>query len=232
MSRAFPWTTTSLFLLLLSPTTCQQPEQFHLSLSGKPNERVVEFVTPAVGPNICFYGKTPVAPPTTPLPPSPLAPGYEYGAGYLVAGNDLFSSKLPLAGAAAWCSANSSCAGFTFASSDPDCYNCTILFKSAGEFAASPGWQTYVKPAPPILNATTNPFFFDTVGAMHTAVFTGLEPNTKYYYVCGNYTGGWGPLFSFTNGPTTWRAGIWADFGKNNDDDIDADSKCTVVHGW
>jgi hypothetical protein len=214
---------SSALLLLCAAVLAQQPEQFHISLSGQPGEMVIEFVThgPNPGPNTCFYGKDPsLAPPSTPLPPSPILPSYLYGAGYLVAGDDLFSLRMSIQAAGAWCSANATCAGFTFASEDPGCGNCSILFKSRAEFSEGTGWQTYEKPAPPSANATSTSFTYATVGNLHTAVLRGLQPAARYYYLCGNYSGGWGPLFSFVSEPTTWRAAIFADFGRDNDESL------------
>jgi hypothetical protein len=219
------------FFLLsaLSALACvlaQQPEQFHLSLTGRPAEMLVEFVSHgAVGPNTCFYSPAPLGPPATPLPPAPQLPGYQYGAGYLVAGDDLFAAKMGLQAAGAWCTANASCAGFTFASADPACADCSVLFKSAVQFFAAAGWQTYAKPPAPAPNATSTFFEYRNatlgpVGVMHAALLTGLAPRTRYYYVCGNATGGWGPEASFVSEPETWRAAVFADFGRDNGESL------------
>jgi len=69
-------------------------------------------------------------------------------------------------------------------------------------------------------NATSSAFFYETVGHMHTAVLRGLHSATRYYYTCGNYSSGWGPVFSFVNEPASWRACIFADFGRDNDESL------------
>jgi hypothetical protein len=205
-------------------------EQMHLSLSGVPGEMVAEFVTGVAAPYTCFYdASVPPVHPSNPLPPSPTVPGYLYGAGYLTAGDDLFSTTATVSAAAAWCSANSSCAGFTFANSDASCGGaaCRILFKSAAYFAAGAGWQTYEKPAAPRPNATSTFFPYTNVtlgpiGQMHTAVMSGLAPNTSYWYACGAGDD-WSPARQFVNAPA--RKGgdvyaIFADFGYDNDESL------------
>jgi hypothetical protein len=38
-------------------------------------------------------------------------------------------------------------------------------------------------------------------GALHTVLLEGLEPDTTYYYQCGNDKDGWSDEFSFTTAP-------------------------------
>lgn len=221
---------SSLLLQLLTLTAALAIEQMHLSLTGKPGEMAVEFVTAAAQPYSCFWDSSaPPAHPSTPLPPSPAVPGFLYGAGYLVAGDDLFSMSATVPAAAAWCSANATCVGFTFADADPSCGGaaCRMLFKSAAYFAPSTGWQTYEKPAPPRPNATSTFFPYlnaslGPIGQMHTAVMRGLAPNVSYYYACGSGDD-WSPVQQFVSGPR--RAGgdtyaIFADFGRDNDESL------------
>lgn len=147
-----------------------------------------------------------------------------------MAGDDLFSGMYTLSDAASWCSANSTCQGFTFASNFTDCNGqaCNVYFKSALAFAASAGWQTYEKPQAPINNATTTFFEYTNatlgaIGTLHTGLMTGLAPNTLYYYVVGNATGGWSPLKWFTNEPVRPGGPIYAilaDFGLGNDESL------------
>ena len=216
--------------LFLFPLAALAIEQMHLSLTGIPGHMAVEFVTARSSPYTCFWdASAPPVHPSPPLPPSQAVPGYLFGAGYLVAGDDLFSMTSTVPAAATWCSANASCAGFTFASADPTCGGaaCRILFKSAAYFAPSGGWQTYEKPAPPRPNATSTYFAYTNVtlgsiGQMHTAVMTGLSPNTAYWYACGNGDD-WSPARQFVNAPQ--REGgdvyaIFADFGRDNDQSL------------
>ena len=218
--------------LLLFASSALAVEQFHLSLSGAPGEMVVEFVSTALpgAPYTCFWQPaTPPAQPSAPLPPSPLLPGYLYGAGYLTAGDDLFAATATLQQAGALCAANSSCAGFTFADPSPDCgaRPCRVLFKSAAYFAAGAGWQTYEKPAPPRAN-TTSTFFQYTnqtlgpIGVLHTALMAGLERNTRYWYICGRGDD-WSPARSFVSEPQREGGDVYlimADFGLGNDESL------------
>ena len=205
-------------------------EQMHLSLSGLPGEMVVEFVTKVPQPYTCFWdAAAPPVHPSPPLPPAPAVPGYLYGAGYLTAGDDLFSLEATVPAAAAWCSANASCAGFTFANADPGCGGaaCRILFKSAAYFSPGAGWQTFEKPAAARPNATSTFFPYlnasqGPIGQMHSAVMRGLAPNTAYWYLCGSGDD-WSPARQFVSAPQ--REGgdvfaVFADFGRDNDESL------------
>ena len=220
-------------LMLNSPlVTSQQPDMIHLSLSGKPNEMVVDFVSHGqmCGPNYVYWSTIPFSPDDVSSMVHDV-PGYNYKAGYLEAGDDIYSSAMSVTDAGNWCSSNSSCAGFTFSSTDPMCNgtsSCNIYFKSAVAFAPASGWQTYVKPGPPINNVTSSffPYMNQTlgpIGCIQTALMTNLEPNTMYYYVAGNDTGGWSPLKWFINEPQRENGNIWAlfaDFGMVNDESL------------
>jgi len=76
--------------------------------------------------------------------PAP-APNYTFlGTGFLAAGNDCGHGNWTIAEAAAACTANAVCVGYTFNSnsSDPAArYN--VLLKDAVNYLASPGWQSY-----------------------------------------------------------------------------------------
>jgi acid phosphatase type 7 len=212
----------------------QQPDQLHLSLSGAPGEMVVEFVShAAAGPNYVWWSTQPFSPETCANEAgggSPIA-GWAYGAGYLTAGDDLWSASMAPTAAAAWCAGNASCAGFTFESADPLCSGaaCSVYFKTAASFVPAPGWQSYSRPGPPCMNASSTFFSYNNasvelVGVMHTALMTGLAPNTSYWYVVGNATGGYSPLKTFVNEPAPAARGltfaVFADFGLSNDESL------------
>lgn len=223
---------------IIVPTMTQQPDMIHLSLSGLPNQMVVDFVSHGqlCGPNNVYWSTVPFSPDDIVKPPpadamiNDVLPDYDYKAGFLEAGDDLYSTMMTVDSAAQWCTSNSSCAGFTFSSTDPLCNNgqCNIYFKSAVAFAPSSTWQTYVKPGPPINNVTSTffPYMNATlgpIGCMQTALMTNLQPNTLYYYVAGNDTGGWSPLKYFINEPVRENGNIWAifaDFGMVNDESL------------
>lgn len=211
--------------LLLCAVSAQQPEQVHLSLSGKGGEMVVEFVAHNADPQFVYWATSPsnLVPPSMPTPPNTsVLPGYDYGPGYLVDGYDLYDAPMTVDAAAAWCRGNASCAGFTFANTDPLCGGavCHINFKSGLEYAPAQGWQTFYLPPSPVANVSTSAFDYNNatlgaIGWMHTGVLTGLLPNTTYYYICGSPKTGWSMMHSFKNEPQD-RApifAVFADFG-------------------
>jgi hypothetical protein len=160
----------------------------------------------------------------------PSLPGYVYGAGYLEAGSDLYNATMTVDDAGAWCTANASCTGFTFSGTDPLCgggATCDIYFKDANAFAPAAGWQTYMKPGPPCFNVSTayteyRNATLGSIGVLHTGLMTGLAPNTTYWYLVGNETGGYSPLYDFVNEPKS-RApvfAVYADFGLSNDESM------------
>jgi len=202
----------------LRAARAQLPDQVHLSLSGRANEMVVEFVThaaPPAGGAYVMYATDPstLIAPSTPSPPNASAyAGFFYGAGYLIDGYDLFAANMTAPQAAAWCAGNSSCAGMTFADADQTCGGgagyCHFYFKTGLQFAPSGGWTTLYKAPRPIPNATATTFEYNNatlgaIGWMNTAVLRGLLPNTKYYYVCGQGANDWSPLKWFTNAPAS-----------------------------
>jgi hypothetical protein len=234
-------------LLLPRAARAQLPDQVHLSLSGVPNEMVVEFVThsalPPAGAYVLFSpDPSTLIAPSTPNPPnaSDFA-GFWYGAGYLIDGYDLYAANMTVAQGAAWCESNSSCAGFTFADADQTCGGgaCHLYFKTGLQFAPGGGWTTLYKTPKPLPNATATSFAYNNetlgpIGWMNTAVLRGLLPNTVYYYVCGMNANDWSPLKWFTNAPAGRDPvfAIFADFGYVNDESVVALYADTEAHAF
>jgi len=211
----------------------QLPDQFHISLSGIPNEMVIEYVTHKKEPSYCMYATDPsiLIAPSTPEPPNAsLYSDYFYGAGYLIDGYDLYAANLTINEATSWCTSNSSCAGMTFANSDQTCNEqvCYVYFKTGLQYASSSGWTTLYKPPQPIPNVTSSitiEYMNETLGPigwLNTVVLKNLQVSTQYFYTCGSGANDWSPLKWFTNQQHDhlWTFAIFADFGLVNDESV------------
>ena len=179
----------------LLPAACGQPlaDQVHLSLSGSAtssSDMVIDFVTYSAAPACAFFAGDPSAliAPSTPSPPAPAPalPGWYAAPGYLIDGYDLFAGNFTVRAAAAWCAANASCAGFTFADGDATCGGraCFVYFKTGLQYAPSAGWTTVYKPPAPLPNVTATTFEYRNatlgpIGWMHTAVLRGLPAGRR-----------------------------------------------------
>ena len=248
MQQRSPASGAAALLLFAAAARAQLPDQVHLSLSGAPGEMVVEFVThsaPAAGQSAyVLYSTDPstLIAPSTPNPPNASAyPSFWYGAGYLIDGYDLYAANMTIAAATAWCAGNASCAGMTFADADQTCGGgtCYVYFKTGVQFAPGAGWSTLYKTPRPIPNATATAFEYmnatlGPIGWMNTAVLRGLQPNTVYYYVCGQGANDWSPLKWFTNEPADRDPvfAIFADFGYVNDESVVALYADTEAHAF
>lgn len=224
-------------LILLSQAVyCQQPDQFHISLSGKSNEMVIEFVTHKDEEAYCMYATDAsiLIAPSTPDPPvASNYTGYFIGQGYLIDGYDLYAANMTINDAVHWCTGNSSCQGMTFQNSDQSCgsKSCYVYFKTGLQYAPDPSsWTTLYKPPLPIPNETSSlkiEYMNETLGAvgwLNTVVLRNLEINTQYFYTCGSGANDWSSLKWFTNSQTerSWIFAIFADFGYVNDESVNS----------
>ena len=238
-NRRYVTFSPSLFitLILLSQAVyCQQPDQFHISLSGKSNEMVIEFVTHKDEEAYCMYATDAsiLIAPSTPDPPvTSNYTGYYVGQGYLIDGYDLYAANMTINDAVHWCTGNSSCQGMTFQNSDQFCggKSCYVYFKTGLQYAPDPSsWTTLYKPPLPIPNQTSSlkiEYMNETLGAvgwLNTVVLRNLEINTQYFYTCGSGANDWSSLKWFTNSQTegSWIFAIFADFGYVNDESVNS----------
>jgi hypothetical protein len=77
-------------------------------------------------------------------------PAFAYlGGGYIGVGDDILSGNMTLADAELLCTGMARCLALTFESPSADCggASCNIYLKSAKDFTADPGWQSYAKSA-------------------------------------------------------------------------------------
>jgi hypothetical protein len=88
-------------------------------------------------------------------PPSAGAAEWTYFNEVLLAGDDIASGPFDLAGAQAFCSSNSACAGFTYNSPAKDPAGANVFFKSAIKIANDKTWSSYARNySPPTANVT------------------------------------------------------------------------------